>query len=53
MLPMPWHIAQNLQERKAMTPEEGGEFVKMLRTTFSQIAVSAQCLPVLLPTFCL
>lgn len=30
-----------LQERAAMSPEEGGEFVKMLRATFSTIAVSA------------
>ena len=30
-----------LQERAAMSPEEGGEFVKMLRATFSTIAVRA------------
>ena len=31
-----------LQERAAMSPEEGGEFVKGLRATFSAIAVQIQ-----------
>lgn len=31
-----------LQERAAMSPEEGGEFVKGLRATFSALAVQIQ-----------
>lgn len=40
--PLPLDTCARLQERAAMSPEEGGKFVKMLRATFSAIAVQAE-----------